>query len=172
MTAVHRRRLLLPVLALCGLALAGCGYQPLYGQRANQPGVAAQLAAVDVALIPGRTGQLLRNALEQRMERGGGGAAKAYTLHVTLDEQTEPVGVARDATVTRENVVLLASFSLYRGGDVVLSGESRAAAGYNVLAQHYATIVSERDSRERAVLQVADDITRRIAVFLGNRPGS
>lgn len=170
MNALRRRGLMLAGLALCGLVLAGCGFRPLYGRHADTPALAATLAMVEVAPIPDRTGQLLRNALEQRLERAGGNHAKVYTLEVVLDESTEALGLGRDATVTRANLVITADFTLRRDGKVVWSGNSRSATAYNILTQQYATIASERDSRDRAVNQVADDITRRLAVFLGNRP--
>lgn len=161
----------LAALLLCSVLLGACGFQPLYGSKSDRPGLAAEMAAVDIAPIPDRTGQLLRNALEQRMERAGGNQRKAYTLQVEIDEATEALGLGRDATVTRANLVITAVFELRQGGTVIWSGQSRSAAAYNVLTQQYATIASERDSRDRAVTQIADDITRRLAVFLGNRPG-
>lgn len=170
MAARRRLPLTLVSVVLCGLMLAGCGFRPLYGSKSDAPGLAAELASVEVAPIPERTGQLLRNALEQRMERAGGAYRKAYTLELEVDESTEALGLGRDATVTRANLVVTAAFQLRQNGTVIWSGQSRSAAAYNVLTQQYATIASERDSRDRAVTQVADDITRRLAVFLGNRP--
>jgi LPS-assembly lipoprotein len=162
----------LPVVALCALVLSGCGFRPLHGRHSDAPGVTAELAAVAVAPIADRTGQLLRNALEQRLERSGGGQAKLYTLTIELEESTVGIGLGRDATVTRANLMLNANFDLIRDGKKVWSGTSQSVAAFNMLSQQYATIMSERDSRDRAVTQIADDITRRLAVFLGNRPGS
>lgn len=171
MTGLRRHGARLAALALCGLVLAGCGFRPLYGGKSDSPGLAAELATVEIAPIADRTGQLLRNALEQRMERAGGNRRKAYTLVVEVDETTEGLGLGRDATVTRANLVVTANFELRQNGTMIWSGQSRSAAAYNILTQQYATVASERDSRDRAVAQVADDITRRLAVFLGNRPG-
>lgn len=159
---------LVPALALCGLVLAGCGFRPLYGKHAEAPGLAAEMARVAVAPIPDRTGQLLRNALEQRLERAGGGRDKVYTLQIEVEEESTSLGLSRDATVTRADVVLTAVFRLYRDGKLLWSGDSTSAAAYNLLNQQYATVISERDSRDRAVTQVADDITRRLATFLGD----
>ena len=49
------------------LGLAGCGFTPLYGS----PGVTQQLAAVEVATPPGRTGQLIREHLDDALARIG-----------------------------------------------------------------------------------------------------
>ena len=56
------------VLALAGMT-AGCGFHPVYGE--GQPGKAA-LAAVFVNIIPNRSGQLLRQALQERFGNDSG----------------------------------------------------------------------------------------------------
>ncbi|MFA7431079.1 MAG: LPS assembly lipoprotein LptE [Rhodospirillaceae bacterium] len=171
---MNRRRIiaLLPVLALCGVVLSGCGFRPLYGKHSDAPGLAAELATVAVAPMPDRSGQLLRNAIEQRLERAGAGQAKVYTLVIDLVETGGSLGLGKDATSSRSSLALTTTFELRRDGKVLFSGASAYTAAYNMLEEQYATIISERDSRDRAVNQIADDITRRLAVFLGNRPGS
>ena len=46
------------------LALSGCGFQPMYGTGSDFGTVAADLASINVAVIPDRTGQLLRAYLD------------------------------------------------------------------------------------------------------------
>src|SRR3989337_3733984 len=49
---------------LAALALAGCGFQPLYGgTTAGGAKLAEVMAAVETTPIPGRVGQKLRNEL-------------------------------------------------------------------------------------------------------------
>ncbi len=64
---MNRRRLL--VLA-AGTSLSGCGFQPVYMPTASgKAGVAQrELAAIQVNLIPDRPGQVLRQALQARLE--------------------------------------------------------------------------------------------------------
>jgi len=52
-----------------GLLLAGCGFQPVYMPTASgKTGVAQrELAAVNVTLMPGRPGQLFRQALQEAL---------------------------------------------------------------------------------------------------------
>lgn len=168
-----RRRLLaaLPALLLSGgLAggLTGCGFRPLYGRGPAEDALRAELATVAVARIPERSGQLLRNALERRLERAGGGRPKLYTLSVALEERIEELGVERDNTAARANLYMTARFVLARDGRRLLSGTSQSIAAYNILAQPYATVISQKDSRERAAEQLAEDIVRRLAVFFAN----
>src|SRR5260370_42027424 len=77
----------LPVLAAaCGsLALAGCGFTPLYAQ----PGVVSNLAAIDVMAPQGRTGFLLGQHLNDAFARNRGGPAK-YAMRPSLSAARYP----------------------------------------------------------------------------------
>jgi len=68
-----KRRQVLAMLA--GAPLSGCGFQPVYMPTASgKAGVAQrELAAIHVALIPDRPGQVLRQALQSRFEMSGSG---------------------------------------------------------------------------------------------------
>ena len=68
-------RPLLAALALLALGLAGCGLQPLYGSTASGSRLAAVMSSVDVAPVPGRVGQRVRNELI--FENTGGSEAAA-----------------------------------------------------------------------------------------------
>ena len=46
------------LLVVAALALAGCGYRPMYGSSATNPGVAGSLAAVSIPEPTDRPGQL------------------------------------------------------------------------------------------------------------------
>ena len=68
-------------LALCAgaAALAGCGFQPLYGgTTAGGAKLAEVMAAVEIDPIPGRVGQRVRNELI--FENTGGGYAATAAL--------------------------------------------------------------------------------------------
>ena len=67
-------------------ALSGCGFQPVYMPTASgKAGVAQrELAAIQVDLIPDRPGQLLRQALQDRLEMGSSGVARRYELSVAF----------------------------------------------------------------------------------------
>ena len=49
-----------PVLAACG----NSGFRPLYGTTPSGAGLQERLAQLDVAAIPGRVGQRIRNELK------------------------------------------------------------------------------------------------------------
>jgi hypothetical protein len=76
---VKRRQALGLVL---GASLSGCGFQPVYmPTTSGKAGVAQrELAAIHVAIIPDRPGQVLREALQSRFEGSGSGVAQRYEL--------------------------------------------------------------------------------------------
>lgn len=53
-----------------GLISSGCGFEPLYGDRAGETPTRLELAAVEVGPIPERLGQQVRNALVDRLNPG------------------------------------------------------------------------------------------------------
>jgi LPS-assembly lipoprotein len=63
--------------------LAGCGFEPLYGER-KDVSVVGELAAVRIAPIPDRAGQILRNFLLDQINPRGTAQAAAYTLTIQL----------------------------------------------------------------------------------------
>jgi len=151
--------------ALAG-ALAGCGFEPLYGRPDGRPSpVAAELAGIQVAPIADRRGQLLRDALEERLTPSGEPARPAFTLGVTLEESIETLVFRRDASPTRANLSLTAEYRLRPAGaeGVVTGGRARTVIGYNISGAEFATLVAEGDARERAVRELAIEISARLA---------
>lgn len=169
-SAVSRRQLFkgLAVTA-ASLSLAGCGFKPMYGGGSSSS-VTAQLGQVEIARINDRNGQLLRNALEQRFERSNNRARKIYILEITLDESINELGLAKDSFATRADMILDAKFKLTFGKQILLSGQTQGVASYNILDQQYATVVSAKDARERALNQIADDLTRRVSSYFSQHP--
>jgi len=158
-------------LALClGLMvmLSGCGLRPLYG-GADSP-ARQTLGAVEVGGIPGRSGYLMRGALEQRLSAAGD-AAPRYRLEVTLDDSIEGFGVRADNAVTRERRTLRARFQLVTAdrGTVLLDATAGSDAGIDVVSSEYATIAAEDSALERLTDQVADQIVARIALYAARR---
>lgn len=157
------------LLALC-LGLAGCGYHPLYGDRAT--GVSSEdLALVYVAGIPDRPGQQLRNDLVQRLNPSGQPSRPTYTLTVSLSIASTGVSLSRDNTTSRTSITTTAKYTLTdsASGKSLFSGTSRATDAYDVLVSDYATLVSRDDAVNRAIREVSDDIRTRLAVYFQDR---
>ena len=155
-------------LALAGLLLLGaCGFRPLYGERSHAPAVGAQLAAVEIAPIDDRLGQMVRNHLLDAMNPKGVSQAPLYRLQVALSPTRENLAFREDEVTTRVNLRVSASYVLRpaRADEVLTQGSARVIASYNVTRQEYATLVADRDAQARAAREIADDIVSRLAVW-------
>lgn len=153
------------LLALCAVALSGCGLRPLYGGGVAGP-VQSTLASVQVGPIEGESGWFVSNALRDRL-RAGDAAAPRYRLDVRLDDQIAGLGVRRDDSVSRERRTLRARYQLVdlSNGQVVLDATAGSDAGIDVVGSEYATIAAERSALERLSQIVADQIVARVARY-------
>ena len=161
----RRRCLLAATLLTAALTISGCGFEPLHGQRSGAS--SAALSAIDVQLIPDRTGQMLRNELLQQMQPRGQTPAR-YSLAVTLTESLANLGIRKDKVATRANLTLSASFTISELGGTkrVFSGSARSVNSYNILTSDFATLSAREDARRRGVNQLALEIRERISVWL------
>lgn len=172
---VRTRRIWLPGLML--LALAACGFQPLYGQRSvSGASVSQEFSTIRIAPIAERTGQMLYNELRDRLNPRGKPANPRYILRIDLVETSETLAYRGDETATRANLHLRALYDLRRtvsdstnpeGADeVITQGEARITTSYDILQSQYATLVSIQDARARSVRALSDDIQARLATAL------
>jgi LPS-assembly lipoprotein len=151
------------------LALPACGLSPMYAGGSSSA-VAQGLAAVDIPPIPGRSGWLVRNALEERLGVAGQ-ATPAYRLDVRLDDRIDALGVLGDDTVTRQRRILRARYQLIdlATGSILLDATSGSDAGIDVVSSEYATIAAEQTALENLAREVADRMAIRIALTLRER---
>lgn len=163
------RRALLIALAA---ALGGCGFHPLYGGRtagAYDP----DLAAIKVAAIPDRAGQILALNLRERLNPRGADLPVRYTLKTVISLGRNDLGIERNATSVRGQVDVVAVYDLTGpGGAVLLHGRSHTISAFNIVQDGYATQVAEDDARERALADVSDDMVTNLSLFVRNRRAS
>ena len=147
------------IAALC-VALAGCGFTPLYGGGK----VAPQLSSIYVEPIAERNGYELRTRLIELLNSDGVLAGKRYRLKITMSESSQGIALQNDATITRYNNRLEAKYVLSdAGGTLVTQGTQSELSSYNVVQSPYATLAGEQDSGKRA----AQDMAERIRLELG-----
>lgn len=163
------------VLLGSGLALAGCGFRPLYAPAASgAPGpAAAEMAAIYVPVFADRPGQLLRQELQQRFEGTGTGTAKRYELVASIAVDAEALAIQRDSSSSRVRLTgsapwVLRTLSLDRA--VLAQGTSRILDGYNILNQQFfaADLESEVVIR-RVASALADQISTQVGAFFLRR---
>ena len=163
-----RRNALLPALLVASSAapkLGGCALQPVYA-GGGSGAVAQGLSAVEIAPIPGQSGWLMRDALQQRMGADSGGSR--YRLDVVLDDQLTGLGLLGDDTIGRERRTLRARYRLVdlSSGETLLDATDGADAGIDVVSSEYATIAAEQTALENLTRDVADSIVTRISTTL------
>ncbi len=160
-------RIVLALLAC--LALPACGLSPMYA-GGGSAAVAQGLAAVDVPAIPGQSGWLVRNALQNRLGAAGS-STPAYRLDVRLDDSLEALGVLNDDTISRERRILRARYQLIdiASGEVLLDATAGSDAGIDVVSSEYATIAAEQKALENLALELAEQMATQVSLALRAR---
>ncbi len=145
---------------------SGCGFAPVYGDRSdNGTPVAESLGRVAIASIPDRPGQILRNLLIDRMYLQGRPENPESTLSVTLTSSVADLGILKDATTSRRELTLVATYQLRdRKGGVILRGQARSVVSSSKLEAPYGTVVAQKDAEERALHEVSEQIVNRLAL--------
>jgi LPS-assembly lipoprotein len=180
-TLWSRRALLARLTGAGGVlaALPGCGFRPLYGEggglapiEAAGP-IQAELAAVQVGLIPERGGQLLRRALEQRLGSSNRPVPARYDLRVSLAFAAEPLGFRRDGTPSRVRYRGTATWWLLTRDSPpvqIATGAERENDAYNIPDQQFFAAEASRDAMERRLVEsLSDSIAQRLAVTFRRR---
>ena len=155
------------VLPICALAVAGCGFKPLYeGGKRSQ--ISGQLASVRIAPIADRLGQQLRNELLDRINPFGRPGDPRYALNIKIRESRQELAVRKTELATRANLKIVANFTLKKHGQKpaeLLRGTGQATISYNILTANFATMMAEKDARRRAIREISAEITDKLASF-------
>lgn len=156
------------------LVLGGCsdgdGFRPMYAPSASGVGVQERMAAVEVATIPSRVGQRLRNELIFQNTGGGTPAPTEFRLDITIREGVNSTLVKSSGEALTQIYTLEAAFKLTRISDkkVVLQGSSHGQAGFERFQQIYSNVRAKEDAENRAAKSVGDDIKTRLAATLAS----
>ncbi|HKJ61701.1 MAG TPA: LPS assembly lipoprotein LptE [Hyphomicrobiales bacterium] len=152
------------------LALSGCGWKPLYGTTASGADLQDVMRSVEIATIPGRVGQQVRNELIFDTTGGGTVGVPEYRLDIAIRESVLNTLVANTGDPQSQTYQLYTQFKLVRLSDnqVVLKGNSNARAAYDKVDSVFADIRARRDAENRAAKTIADAVRLRMAAFLSS----
>lgn len=156
---------------LAALALAGCGFQPLYGgSTAGGARISEVMAGIDVAPIPGRVGQKLRNELIFANTGGGNAGPTRYRLEIAVKESVTDQLVQITGDATGQVYQLDATFKLIDAskGAVVYQGKAISRAPYNRFQEIFANVRARYDAENRAARTVSESIRTQVAAHLSN----
>jgi len=153
-----------PVLSACGES----GFRPLNGTALGGANASEKMAQVDIAPIPGRVGQRIRNELIFQTTGGGNPAPPAYRLEIAVRESATSTLIRADGDAQSQVYSLDASFQLVRISDkaVVLKGKSFGQAAFERFTSIYANIRAKKDAEDRAARTVGEELKSRLAAYL------
>ena len=158
--------------ALCLLALAACGFHPLYAQR-SPLGYDPALAAIQVQPAKDRIGQILTAALREQLNPSGANLKPHYVLTLDLAIARSDLGFQRDNTSTRGELTFTVHLKLSRPGsdDVAYADSVRTVTAFNLPFDAYAATIAEQNAREEAANEIGLEIAERLTVFLHRQAG-
>jgi len=169
------------------VALAGCGWRPLYERPSADPasgGVGAALAQISIdpvqtstrlnaltsseeALYDSRAAQLLQNYLKDAVNPYGPPSSALYHLAIELQQQTRAAISLDNGQVTREDLILTAKYRLNDAkGGTVLKDVASIVTSYDVLREPFSDLSTRRDAQQRGTQELAQAIQTRLAVYL------
>lgn len=160
------RTLAAAVLLVALPVLAGCGFRPLYGSQ-DSVDVVPEFAQISIAQPDHRGEQLLRNRLLDILTPKGAPDRPRFLLNYKIAESVGSVFITRSEEITRSNLQLTVSAVLhdYDSGRPVFSVSANSQASFNQTTNDYANLISERDARERAMRDAAEQIRIRLANY-------
>jgi LPS-assembly lipoprotein len=163
------------VAGFLSLGVSGCGFHPLYGTAANGGADLVEvMKRVQVAAIPSRTGQRLRNELVFGTTGGGEPSSPAYRLDIALRESVRNTLVSGVGSPTGQILQLDAEFRLIRLADneTLFKGASSSEAAYDltgatgIAGSTYGDTRAALDAENRAARALADTLKTRVAAYL------
>lgn len=148
---------------LC-LLVSGCGFESLYAQK----NIGTSTPYVEIANIPDRDGQYLRNALLDQLNSRGRPADPLYELKFSpLVRDTVNLGVRKDASATRAQVQISTKMSLVEkgSGKILLQRDLRTVGAYNLLDNQLATLSSQQTTVENILRELGDSAVMELNLY-------
>lgn len=153
MSLLNRRTLL-----LSPLALAACGFAPVYG-----PGGTGAALQNRVLVDPpsSQDSYILVRELEERLGRSDN---PAYGLSMIINTSEARVAIDREGDTGRFNRIASVDFSLrdLSSGQIVNSGRIDNFVGYSATGTTVETLAGEQDAQVRLMTAIADQIVTRL----------
>jgi LPS-assembly lipoprotein len=152
------------------LALAGCGWAPTYAPARGQANshVAVEMAAIYVPVLPERTGQLMRQALQDRLERFNLDAPKRYELNAYFSVSQSGEAIDPNSNVTRIRYTGAVDWVLRNpdNGAIVAKGSARALDGIDVFDSQFFASNQENEPTERRLAEgLADQVVSQLSGY-------
>lgn len=146
--------------ALLGvLAVAGCGFTPVYGTNGTASALRGAVAFEAPETV---AGYRLR---EQFIARLGQPENAKFVLVVQLDQTPTPATITTDGDTTRFNLVGTADWALRdTSGKALKNGSVETFTSYSATGSTVATQAAEADAQARLSVALADLIVARLII--------
>ncbi len=157
--------------------LSACGFTPLYGDSGTSAAsVQQQMDEVSVGIIPNRTGQLLRQSLQDQLQVAGAPTQETYLLTVDYNIYAESIGIQQDTSSTRQRFTATASWSLAPIGNPkkpLAKGLASTEDALNIIDQQYFAITLETNTINKQLAdEIAAQISAQVAAYFKTHPGA
>jgi LPS-assembly lipoprotein len=153
MSSFDRRTLL-----LAPLALAACGFEPVYGPGGTG---AALRGKVKVDAPEGPNTYFLVRRLEEQLGRS---SDPAYRLSMDLGLGIQGQAITASGDITYYSITGTIDYRLLESGGtgVVADGRISNFTGYSATGTTAETLAAQRDARERLMVILADQLVREL----------
>ena len=150
------------------LVISSCGYEPVYSKKDD---LNPELYSISVKNIKDRSGHILRNSLLNKLNPEGKRVVLKYRLSVEITESKEELAYRKDMAATRSDLEINVKYKLNKlnDGDLMLDEEIKSISSYDVVESVYATLVAEKDAREKSLEILSDDIYTNLVIFFKNK---
>ncbi|MGA8769777.1 MAG: LPS assembly lipoprotein LptE [Rhodomicrobium sp.] len=162
------------IASVLDFGVSGCGFHPMYATSSTGASLTDVMKAVQIAPIPSRVGQRLRNELIFGATGGGDPATPAYRLEIALRESVRNTLVTNTGAPTGQILQLDAEFRVVRikDNETLFKGYSTSEAAYDltgysaITGSIYGDTRAVLDAENRAARTLADTVKTRVAAFL------
>ena len=134
------------------VALAACGFTPVYGTNGSAN---VLLNSVLVVEPKTRDGYLLTKQLETRLGRA---ANPRFDLGLEITTSEETLNINTEGNIERFNLLGIASYTLRdtQTGQITASGKVNSFTGYSATGTTVATQAAQHDAQKRLMVILAD----------------
>ena len=145
-----------------------CGYEPIYSKNANTN---KELLSISVQNIKNRPGQILRNTLLNQLNPERERVITKYRLIVEISESKSNLAYRKDMSATRTDLKVTANYLLkdIKNGEILLKQEAKSISSFDVVESVYATLIAEKDVREKNLKVISNDIYANLVFFFRNK---
>ena len=146
------------LLVLPIVALAACGFTPVYGTNGSAN---VLLNSVLVAEPKTRNGFLVTKRLESRLGRA---ADPRFDLGLEITTTEESLNINAEGDVERFNLLGIANYTLRdtQTGQITASGKVNSFTGYSATGTTVATQTAQQDAQKRLMIILADLIIENL----------